>query len=58
MDKHLLCRVVIVTALALTSHSALARGYAEARADLVAAYQAEDYAAMVAAAEEALPQRA
>ena len=35
-------------------HGAVADGYADARADLVAAYQAQDYGVMVAAAEKSL----
>ena len=41
-------------ALLFLGHTAMADDYADARAELVAAYQAEDYAAMVAAAHKAV----
>ena len=50
-------RLLAVLALLWATTLAIADDYSEARARLVAAYQAEDYAAMVTAAEEALRAR-
>jgi sugar lactone lactonase YvrE len=57
LGKFLLQSICILSAMAVAGHPALADDYAEARANLVAAYQAKDHAAMVAAAEEALAAR-
>lgn len=48
------CGLVV---LLLAAHGALGDDYAEARAELVAAYQAQDYPAMLAAAKEAVTAR-
>lgn len=47
----------LIAVLALLSAGAMADDYADARAELVAAYQAEQYAAMVAAAKKSLAAR-
>ena len=54
--KQALRRILIVGA-ALAAATAYGDDYAGARADLVAAYQAEDYAAMRLAAGETLAAR-
>lgn len=52
-----LTRSLSLVALLIAATTAIADNYAEARARLVAAYQAQDYSAMVEAAGEALQAR-
>ena len=51
-----LARTMVIAALVAAMPVFAADDYAAARAELVAAYQAEDFAAMVVAAEKALAQ--